>query len=76
MRINIKPHDKHMIYETAEQAINHVFIFGLYSKDWKTEKSFGQSITERKKIDTAIRFRDFSAFKASKRRGYWLIELA
>ena len=76
MQINIKPPEKYMIYETPDQAINHVFIFGLWSKNWKTGKPFGQTINERRAIDTAIKARDFSAFKASKRRGYWLIELA
>jgi hypothetical protein len=75
MHINIKPPEKFMIYETPEQAINHVFMFGVYSKNWKSDQSFGQTIAERRAIDSAIKNRDFDAFQAFKRRGYWHIEL-
>jgi hypothetical protein len=76
MFINIKPADKFTVYETAEQAIRHVFIFRLWAKTWKQTKSFGQSMAEWRKIDTAIQAKDITAFKASKRRGYWVVELA
>lgn len=75
MHINVKP-EKHCIYETAEQAINHVFIFGLYAPKWVQSKSFGQSIGEWRRINDAIKARNFDAFKASRRRGYWVVELA
>jgi hypothetical protein len=76
MQINIKPLDKHSIYETPDQAILHLFLHGVWSKNWKTGKPFGQTLSERRAIDNAIKAKDYSAFKASKRRGYWLIELA
>jgi hypothetical protein len=75
MHINIKP-EKNCIYETAEQAINHLFIFGLYANKWSQSQSFGQAMNSWKTINNAIKNRDFSAFKASKRRGYWVIELS
>lgn len=76
MNINIKPLDKNQIYETANQAIQHLFLYNCWAKNWKMTKSFGQSINDIRKIDTAIKAKDYSAFKASKRRGYWSIELA
>jgi hypothetical protein len=75
MHINVKA-EKHCFYETPEQAINHVFIFGLYAPKWTQTESFGQSIDKWRKINAAIKCRDFNAFKASKRRGYWIVELA
>ena len=75
MHINVKA-EKHAIYETPEQAINHVFIFGLYAQKWTQSQSFGQAIDDWRKINSAIKARDFGAFKASKRRGYWVVELA
>ena len=76
MQINIKPLDKHRVYETADQAILHLFLHGVFSSKWSTGKPFGHTIADRRKIDAAIKAKDYSAFKASKRRGYWLIELA
>jgi myo-inositol catabolism protein IolC len=75
MHVNVKA-EKNAFYATADQAINHVFMFGIYAKDWVQSKPFGQSIDEWRKINSAIKSRDFNAFKASKRRGYWVIELA
>ena len=75
MHVNIKPTEKHTIYETGDQAINHVFIFGIYANKWTQSASFGQSIDKWRKINEAIKARNFDAFKASKRRSYWVIEL-
>jgi len=75
MHVNVKP-EKNCIYETAEQAINHIFIFGLYANKWAQSKPFGQAVNDWRKVNSAIKDRDFSAFKASKRRSYWCIELA
>ena len=76
MHIDVKPLERTRVYETPDQAINHLFLHGVWSKNWKTGQAFGQTIADRRAIDQAIKAKDFSAFKASKRRGYWHIELA
>lgn len=76
MHINIKPASKNHIYETAEQAIQHLWIHGVYAQSWNMSRSFGQSIDQIRAINAAIKSKDYSAFKASKRRGYWMIELS
>lgn len=76
MHVNIKPLDQTRVYETPAQAIEHLFIFGVWSKQWRCGVSFGQSIAMRRAIDAAIKERDAAAFKAAKRRGYWRVELA
>lgn len=76
MYVNVKPFEKTRTYETPEDAIAHLFTFGIYSKDWTSEHSFGQTMNARRTIDAAIKAKDQSAFVASKRRGYWRVELA
>jgi hypothetical protein len=74
--LNVKPLDRNQIHVTGDQAIQHIFSHGVWSKNWDFGgASFGRSIDDRRKIDTAIKARDFSAFNASKRRGYWRIDL-
>ncbi len=74
--INVKPFERSCVYETGRQAINHLFLHGVYSKNWEFGVPFGRSIDARRKIDAAIRARNFAAFVANRRRGYWRIELA
>ena len=76
MHVNIKPVERTRIYETPAQAIEHLFLHGVWSKQWECGVSFGQSIAMRRAIDAAIKARNASAFAAHKRRGYWRIELA
>lgn len=74
--INVKPRERTRVYETGRQAIQHLFLFGCYSKAWDFGGApFGRTIEARRKIDAAVKARDFAAFKASKRRGYWRIEI-
>lgn len=74
--INIRPAERSRSYETAEQAINHIFVFGLHASDWDYDgQPFGRTLDDRRKIIAATQARDFAAFKASRRRGYWRIEL-
>lgn len=76
MHVNIKPKDKNTVYETPESAILHIFLFGVYAKDWNQDgKPFGQVCGKWKAINNAIKNRDYSAFQAHKRKGYWRIEL-
>lgn len=74
--INIKPIKSYAIYETPEQAINHVLLYKTWSKNWAWSEAFGRTIDERRAIDKAIKENDAGAFVAHKRRGYWRIELA
>lgn len=74
--INIKPIKRYEIYETPEQAINHVLLHETWSKNWVWSGAFGRTINERRAIDKAIKENNASAFIAHKRRGYWRIELA
>jgi len=74
MHVNIKA-PRGQAYETAEQAIQHLWIFGVYPKDW-TELHFGRDIALIRKASDAMKAKDYSAFMASPRRGYWRVELA
>ena len=74
--VNIKPRDRSQVYETAGQAINHLFIYSVFHSQWDDARPFGRAIPDIRKINSAIKARDFSAFVAHKRRGYWRVELA
>lgn len=75
--VNIKPLDRTRVYETADQAINHVFLYGVHAPQWDYGgKPFGQTIEDRRRIASAIKAKDYTAFVAHKRRGYWRVELA
>ncbi len=74
--INVKPLERTRVYETGDQAINHLFVHRVFSKDWQFGVPFGRSIDERRKIDAAVKARAFAAFVAKPRRGYWRVELA
>jgi hypothetical protein len=75
MHINIKP-PRGAIFETGDQAICHMFIFGLYVQSHWQDWHFGRDLALIRKAGNAIKAKDYSAFKASKRRGYWRVELA
>lgn len=77
MHINVKPVERSRIYETPQQAIGHLFHFGVFASKWDADgKSFGQTIEAQRRINEAVKARNYEAFKALKRRGYWRIELA
>jgi hypothetical protein len=74
--LNVKPLERTRVYETPEQAITHVLVHRLWSKNWDyAGRAFGQTISERRSIDAAIHLNDMQAFVAHKRRGYWRVEL-
>lgn len=74
--INIKPAERSRIYETSDQAINHMFVFGVSANAWDFGgMPFGRTMEERSAINDAIKSRNFSAFKASRRKGYWCIQM-
>jgi hypothetical protein len=72
MHINVKP-PRGAIFETGDQALCHMFMMGMHVQshwdDWR-------DLALIRKATAAIKARDYSAFTASKRRGYWRIELA
>lgn len=74
--INIKPHERNRVYETAEQAIQHLFLYSVFHEQWNDARPFGRALADIRKINNAIKAKDFSAFAAHKRRGYWRVELA
>jgi hypothetical protein len=76
MHVNVKPLDRNQTYETPAQAIAHLFIYGVYARNWQSAQSFGQTLNARRAIDAAVKARDVSAFIAEKRRGYWKVSLA
>ena len=75
--INVKAQDRDAVLPDAESAICQVIALQKWSKTWDfAGESFGRSIEERQKIDTAIKTKNYTAFKALKRRGFWRVELA
>jgi hypothetical protein len=75
--INVKPLEITSIYDSPEDAINHVLAYRVFSKHWNFGgKAFGHTTSARRAIDTAIKTKNASAFVALKRRGYWRVELA
>lgn len=76
MHINVKPVEHGRVYETPEQAIQHLFLFSVYADKWDDGRAFGQKMNDMRRVNSAIKVRDFSAFIALKRRGYWRVELA
>ncbi len=74
MHVNVKA-PKGQVYETPEQAIQHLWIYGVYPpKQWDCH--FGRDLTLIRRATDAIKAKDYSAFTASPRRGYWRIELS
>ena len=75
--INIRPFDRRCVYETAEQAMNHLLAHCRSQEDWDYgNQAWGRTIEQRRAVMRAIERRDPAAFTASRRRGYWRIELA
>jgi len=74
--INIKPLERSRVYETAEQAIGHLFLYPIGQSDWNDARPWGHTVTDIRRINAARKAKDFSAFKAEQRRGYWRVELA
>lgn len=75
MHINIKP-PKGAIFETGDQAICHMFIYGLHVQSHWQDWHFARDLALIRKATAAMKAKDYSAFTASKRRGYWRVELA
>ena len=76
MHINVKPLDRNQVYETAEQAIAHVIVYGLYPQRHWQDVHFGRDMAAIRRANDAIRSKDASAFVACQRKGYWRVELA
>jgi len=75
MHVNVKP-PKGAIYETPEQAIQHLWIYGLFPQKHWQDVSFGRDIADIRRIHEAMKAKDVAAFHAQKRRGFWRVELA
>jgi hypothetical protein len=75
MHINIKP-PRGAIFETGEQVLCHMFLMGLHVQSHWSDWHFGRDLADIRKATAAIRAKDYTAFKASQRRGYWRVELA
>jgi hypothetical protein len=73
MHINVKAPRLH-VYETPEQAIEHILVCKIYPKDW-LEVHFGRDLAQIRKVTTAIQSKDYSAFEALPRKGYWRVQL-
>lgn len=74
MHINVKPLDCLQSYMTEAEAIAHLWIYGKYAKSWNNVH-FGRDMAAMRKIDSAIRAKNVSAFVAYPRKGYWRIEM-
>jgi hypothetical protein len=75
--INVKAQDKGAILPDAESAICQVIALQKWSKTWEfAGEPFGRSIESRQRIDAAIKAKNYAAFRALKRRGFWRVELA
>ena len=74
--INIKPLERSRVYETPEQAIQHLWLYGVsIQKDWQGIV-FGRHIALIRRYNEATKAKDYGAFIAQKRRGFWRIELS
>ena len=76
MHINVKPLDRNQVYETADQAIQHVILNKLSAYSLWNGSSFGRDIANIRKVQSAISSKNAAAFVAYKRRGFWRVELA
>jgi len=75
MHINVKPRDAAQTYITDADAIQHLWIYACYAKAWQ-DVHFGRDMRDMRRVDDAIKSKDATAFRASRRKGYWRIELA
>jgi hypothetical protein len=75
--VNVRAQDSGAVLPDAESAICQVIALQKWSKNWDfAGESFGRSIDSRQRIDAAIKAKNYAAFKALKRRGFWRVELA
>ena len=75
MHINVKPLDRNQVYMSDRDAIQHLWIYQCYAKTWDGGQTM-RNLGSMRLINEAIKAKSYEAFKASKRRGYWRIELA
>ena len=75
--IDVRAQDRGATLPDAESAILRVIALRKSGKEWNFGgKPFGQTIDLQRRINDAIARKDFTAFKATQRRGYWRVELA
>ena len=75
MHINIKCLERHGVYATPEQAIQHLWVFNVsMQKDWQGVH-FGRDLATIRRYNAAKQAKDFSAFVAFPRKGYWRVEM-
>ncbi len=75
MHINIKPHERSRVYTTPEQAIQHLWLFSVsMQKDWQGVH-FGRDLATIRRYNDALKAKDFSAFVALPRKGFWRVEM-
>ena len=75
MHVNIKPLERHRVYTTPEQAIQHLWLYGVsMQKDWDGVH-FGRDLATIRRYRDALKAKDLSAFVAFPRKGYWRVEM-
>lgn len=74
MHCNVKP-PKGAIFETADQAIFHMVVMGMHVQSKWDDWHFGRDLADIRRATAAIKAKDCNAFTASRRRGYWRVEL-
>jgi hypothetical protein len=75
MYINIKPLERFRVYTTPEQAIQHLWIFNVsIQRDWRGVH-FGRDLATIRRYYDALKAKDFSAFVALPRKGFWRVEM-
>jgi len=74
--IDVRAEHRNATLPDSESAIAQVIVLKKWSKHWIWDGiSFGRSIDDRRKIDNAIKAKDYHAFVALPRRGYWRVRL-
>lgn len=76
MHVDVGPPEPYQDYLEAEDAIRHVIVFQVFAKNWSGGQSFGRHLAEIRRINKAIKDKDYSAFVAERRGRYWRVELA
>jgi hypothetical protein len=74
MHCNVKP-PRGAVHETADQAIFHMVAHRMHVQSHWNDWHFGRDLPAIRKATAAIKASDFDAFTASRRRGYWRVEL-
>lgn len=75
MHCNVKA-PRGAIFETGQQALCHMFVHGFHVQSHWQDWHFGRDLALIRKAESAIKAKDYGAFIAAPRRGYWRIELA